>query len=63
MKLYHQNFMLKEVDGQESWYDVLHSDEPEKWQDSVMWVRLLDVSLLIDTFSLHTHKELLFKLE
>jgi len=36
MKLYHQNFMLQEVDGQESWYDVLHSDEPEKWQDSVM---------------------------
>ncbi|KAL4217467.1 Armadillo repeat-containing protein 8 [Mactra antiquata] len=28
-----------EVDGQSSFYDVLHSDEPDKWQEALTWTK------------------------
>ncbi|KAK3592440.1 hypothetical protein CHS0354_004873 [Potamilus streckersoni] len=28
-----------EVDGTTGWFDVLHSDEPEKWHDAVVWLK------------------------
>ncbi|XP_052813512.1 armadillo repeat-containing protein 8-like [Mya arenaria] len=32
-------FTSMEVDGQGGWFDVLHTDEPEKWQDALVWIK------------------------
>ncbi|XP_052236023.1 armadillo repeat-containing protein 8-like [Dreissena polymorpha] len=32
-------FASMEIDDQGGWFDTLHSDEPEKWQDALLWLK------------------------
>ncbi|XP_045177690.1 armadillo repeat-containing protein 8-like isoform X1 [Mercenaria mercenaria] len=32
-------FASMEIDGQTDWYDTLHSDEPDKWQEALIWIK------------------------